>query len=72
MSHLVNSKVCRVAAKEWPIKTINFAFIALQIGKLTVFTQLNTGLRINATSPSGVFNKPLTYLLEISISRNFI
>ena len=70
MSHVANSKVRRVAAKQWPIKTINFAFIAVRIGKLTVFTPLNTSLWINARSQRS--SKPLKYLLEISISQNFM
>lgn len=46
--------------------TINFAFIAVRIGKLTVFTRLNIGLRINGLH-FGDLNKSLKYLLEIFI-----
>ena len=70
MSHLANSKVCRIAGKRCPIKTINFLFIAVQIGKLTVFTPLNTSLQINARSLRS--SKALKYLFEISISQNFM
>ena len=70
MSHLANSKVRRIAAKQWPTKTINFAFITVRIGKLTVFTPLNTSLRINARSQR--YSKPLKYLLKTSISQNFM
>ena len=64
MSHLANLKVRRIAAKQWPTKTINFAFITVRIGKLTVFTPLNT-------SPQR-YSKPLKYLLKTSISQNFM